>query len=68
MGALEATLIAQLTRKLVRMLVMMKSQVSLNLGHLGSKTRSIGQIEYLVGTLEVTFLAIGQNVSLCNRG
>jgi len=44
---------------LVRMLFSMKSRPSLKLGHVGSKTRSLGQIlEKLVFTPEVTILVV----------
>ena len=35
----------------------MKKLLLFGLGHLGSKTRSVGQIKYLVGALGATFLA-----------
>ena len=36
MGALQATFLAQLTCKFVRMFVLIESWMSLNMGHLGS--------------------------------
>ena len=70
MGALEATFFAQSTRNLVRMFVLIKSRISLNLGHLGSKTRSLGQIKEIPcgrsrGPISHSVdLKIGQNVCL----
>ena len=45
MGTLEATFIAKMTGKLVKIFVSVKSRMSLNLGSLGSKTRSVGQVK-----------------------
>ena len=42
--ALEATVLVGYSRKLVRMFVSMKSRTSSKMGHVGSKTRSLGQI------------------------
>ena len=44
MYALEATFYVRLSLNLVRMFVFMKSGTSLEMGHVGSKTRSIGQM------------------------
>ena len=42
--ALEATVLVGYSWKLVRMFVSMKSRTSSKMGHVGSKTRSLGQI------------------------
>ena len=42
--ALEATVLVGYSWKLVRMFVLMKSRTSSKMGHVGSKTRSPGQI------------------------
>ena len=69
-GALEATFKAQMTRKMVRMFVLTKSWMSLNLKHLGSKTRSVSQITAIPCGLSKgnisrsTDLKFGQNVCL----
>ena len=42
--ALEAIFSVQLSRNMVRMFVLMKSGNSMKMGHVGSKTRSLGQI------------------------
>ena len=42
--ALEATFSVQSSRNLVRIFVFIKSRTRLKLGHVGSKTRSLGQI------------------------
>ena len=44
MEALEATLLVQLSRNLVRMFVLIKSWTSVKIGHVGSKSRSLGEI------------------------
>ena len=41
---LEATVLVQMSSNLVRMIALMNSRTSSNLGHVGSKTRSLGQI------------------------
>ena len=44
MCALEATFSVQYSGKFVTMFVLMISQLSLEMGYVGSKTRSLGQI------------------------
>ena len=44
MNTLEATVLAQSSSNLLRMIVLTISQLSLNMGDVGSKTRSVGQI------------------------
>ena len=44
MNTLEVTFLAQSWWKLAKMIVLMKSRSSLKVGHVGSKTRSLGQI------------------------
>ena len=48
------------------MFVKMKSRTSLKMGHIGSKTRSLGQILDLVYALEASLIImkLGQNVCL----
>ena len=41
---IEATILIASSSNLVRMFIYMKSRSSSNLGHVGSKTRSLGQI------------------------
>ena len=41
---LEGTVLIQSSRNFVRMLIIITSRPSLKLGHVGSKTRSLGQI------------------------
>ena len=41
---LEATVLAQSSSNLLRMIILTISQSSSNMGHVGSKTRSVGQI------------------------
>ena len=41
---LEAVFLAESSPNLVRMFVCMKGRMSLKLGHVGSKSRSLGQI------------------------
>ena len=43
-NALEATVLVRSSPNLVRLLILMKSRTSLKMGHVGSKTRSLGQI------------------------
>ena len=43
-NALQATFLARSFSNLARLFVLMISQTSLNLGHVGSITRSLGQI------------------------
>ena len=44
MKTLEATVLAKSSSDLLRMIVLTISQLSLNMGDVGSKTRSVGQI------------------------
>ena len=44
MNTLEATVLAQSSSNLLRMIVLTISRSSSNMGHVGSKTRSVGQI------------------------
>ena len=44
MNTLEATVLAQSSSTLLRMIVLTISRSSSNMGHVGSKTRSVGQI------------------------
>ena len=43
-NTLEATVLVQSTSNLLRMIILTKSRLSSNMGHVGSKTRSVGQI------------------------
>ena len=67
---LQATFFKGSSSKLVRMFILMKSRSSLILGHMGSKTRSVGQIIeklcvlYRGHIFQWIFLIIGQNVHL----
>ena len=44
MNTLEATFLVQSSSNLLRMIILTISQSSSNIGHVGSKTRSVGQI------------------------
>ena len=56
-NTLAVTVLTLSSSNLVRMFISVISRSSLNLGHMGSKTRSLGQIkENLVNTLAVTVL------------
>jgi nicotinamide riboside kinase len=56
-NTLETTFQTQSSWNFVRMIVLMMSRSSSNLGHVGFKSRSLGQItKNLVNTLETTFL------------
>ena len=72
MYALEATFLVQYSSKLVRMFALVKSGMSLKMGHVGSKTRSLGQIlekPFICSGCHIfspTLLKIGQNVCLDN--
>ena len=57
MNTLEATVLDQSSLNLLRMIILTMSQSSSNMGAIGSKTWSVGQImENLVNTLEATAL------------
>ena len=57
MNTLEATFLVQTSSNLLRMIILTISQLSSNMGDVGSKTRSVGQImRNLVNTLEATVL------------
>ena len=45
MNTLEVTVLTRFSSNLVDMIVYIKSRSSLNMGHVGSKTRSVGQIK-----------------------
>ena len=44
MNTLEATFLVQSSSNLLRMIILKISRSSANMGHVGSKTRSVGQI------------------------
>ena len=44
MYTLEGSVLSQSSRNLVRMLILIKSRSRSKLGHVGSKTRSLGQV------------------------
>ena len=55
-NTLEVTFLKQSSQILIKMFVLMISKSDMKLGHVGSKTRSPGQIkENLINTPEVTF-------------
>ena len=45
MNTLEATVLVQSSSKLLRMIILTISQSGLNMGDVGSKTRSVGQTD-----------------------
>ena len=45
MNTLEATVLVQSSSNLLRMIILTKSRLSSNMGHVGSKTRSVGQLK-----------------------
>ena len=72
MNTLEATVLAQSSSNLLRMIVLTISRSSSNMGHVGSKTRSVGQIMekpcehssgHIFGTI---FIKLAQNDHLDN--
>ena len=72
MNTLEATVLAQSSSNLLRMIVLTISRSSSNMGHVGSKTRSVGQImekpsEHSRGHIFGTnFIKLAQNDHLDN--
>ena len=52
----EATVLLHFSWNYTRMFVLMTSQSSSNMGHVKSKTRSLGQISLKLNTLEATVL------------
>ena len=52
-NTLEATFLAQSSRKLVKIISSMKSRTSSNLGHVGLKTRSQAQMSIFLDIIEL---------------